>query len=511
MRVVTFHLRGREKSVTDSLTRLGYRFGPSREVMTTVLDTFDGRLHRAELRLEVHGSAVLDLVLSGERTVPAHLAVRALPRVAADLPPGPLRSRIAALVSVRALLPQLRFRAIRTSGVWRDAADKIVALVELYEQVRSIDRPDSDRLGATIEVHPMPGYSKHARRTLETLIGLGVARCETDTTTQCAAAVGVHLAGFKASATVPLDPAMSACEGFRLVLDNLATSISANWQGTIDQSDPEFLHDLRIAVRRTRTILGEAKEVLPSAVIDPARIGFEWLSDLTGTPRDLDVYLLEWSSYTDPLGAEVSRWLVPVRDLLERRRADTHVELERALRSPRATEHMGTWHTLLGRPLGNVDLAPLARRPLGPVIAKRIERAHEVLIERGRLIAPDTPAEQVHDLRKDAKKLRYLLECFGGLLPDVARKRYVKRLKQLQNNLGDHQDAEVHVIMLRAIARELDDFDTSSNTMFAVDQLSELLDEQRRAARAEFAERFADYDTASTQRALDAVLQGLTG
>ena len=151
---------------------------------------------------------------------------------------------------------------------------------------------------------------------------LGIEECETDTLTLCAAAAGVDLAGFTASATVPLDRGMAAKDGFRLVLANLATTITANWQGTIDQTDPEFLHDLRIAVRRTRTVLAVSKQVFAAAILDHTRDEFSWLADLTSTPRDLDVYLLEWSNYTDPLGSGVAALLEPVRDLLERRRTD---------------------------------------------------------------------------------------------------------------------------------------------------------------------------------------------
>jgi CHAD domain-containing protein len=510
MGVVTFQLRGHEGTVSKSLTGLGFVFGASRAVTTTVIDTFDGRLHRAGLRLQLNESEGIELVLSGEGTVPAHLNVDTVPRVPIDIPNGPLRSRIAALTDVRALFPQLRLSSNRTSGAWRDVAGKAVAIAELHERVHLIDRPDIDWPEATIEIHAVPGYSKQTRRVIQTLRGVGVAECETDTLTQCAAAAGVDLAGFAAAATVPLDPEMSAIDGFRLVLANLAAAITANWQGTIDQADPEFLHDLRIAVRRTRTVLSEAKAVLPASVLEPARDGFEWLADLTGTPRDLDVYLIEWPRYTDPLGAEVSQSLKPVRDLLERRRAEGHLELEGALRSVPATDLMGTWRTWLAEPLDSDELPPRAVRPLGRLVAKRIARAHGILIERGRLIGPDTPAEQVHDLRKDAKKLRYLLECFGSLLPDKPRKRYVKRLKALQDNLGEHQDAEVHVTMLRAVARELHEAHSSPDTMVAVGQLTERLDQQRLAARAEFADRFADHDTPATRRALATVLEGIT-
>jgi len=509
MRVLTFHLLAHERSVAEALTALGFVFEPSQAVTTTLLDTFDGRLNRAGLRFQVNESDHFELELTGDATTPAHLVVDAVPRVSADIPPGPFRSRIAALTDVRRLLPQLRVHALRTHGVWRDSSGKVMAIALLHEDVHVVDRPDLGRPGATIEIHEVPGYSKSTRRTINALRSVGVAECETDTLTQCTVTAGVDPAGFRSTATVGLDPEMAAIGGFRLVLDNLASAITANWQGTVDQTDPEFLHDLRIAIRRTRTILAEAKAVLPAAVLEPARDGFAWLAELTGPPRDLDVYLLEWSRYTDPLGADVAPSIEPVRALLERRRADGHHELERALRSEHAAELMNGWRAWLSQPLGG-DLPPRAGRPVGRLVAKRIARAHRILIERGRLIGPDSPAEQVHDLRKDAKKLRYLLECFGSLLPKRARKAYVRRLKALQDNLGEHQDAEVHVSLLRGIARELHETGASPDTMVAIGQLTERLDQQRLAARAEFADRFTDYDTSVTQDALDAVLEGIT-
>ena len=63
-----------------------------------------------------------------------------------------------------------------------------------------------------------------------------------------------------------------------------------------------------------------------------------------------------------------------------------------------------------------------------------------------------TPAETVHELRKAAKKRRYLIECFGGLYAKSARTTFVARLKSLQDTLGEHQDAEVHAHALRTIA-----------------------------------------------------------
>jgi hypothetical protein len=68
MRVVTFQVRGHERSVSDSLAGLGFLFGPSVAVTTTVIDTFDGRLHRAGLRLRVDKSDADTMVAIGQLT-----------------------------------------------------------------------------------------------------------------------------------------------------------------------------------------------------------------------------------------------------------------------------------------------------------------------------------------------------------------------------------------------------------------------------------------------------------
>jgi CHAD domain-containing protein len=497
------------RAVVESLGDLGFVFGEPCTVTTTLLDTFDGRLHRAGLRLQLHESNGLELVLSGDHTVPAHLTVGAAPRLADDLLPGPFRARLAALTDVRALMPQIRISTRTTRASRRDATGGVVATARLHEHIRVVDRPDISCAEATIEIREVTGYTKRTRQAVEVLDELGLSRCEADTLSQCAIDAQVDLAGFTATATVPLESVTPAVDGIRAVLANLAQAITANWQGTIDQSDTEFLHDLRIAVRRTRTVIGESKGVLPPAVRDPARDGFAWLGRLTGPARDLDVYLIEWSSYTGPLGVEVVSSLAPVRILLEQRRAEAHIELERALRSTRAAHLMGTWTSWLGDTIDGEQLESRAEQPIGRLVAARIARAHTVLVERGRMIDPASPADQVHDLRKDAKKLRYLLECFGSLLPEAPLRRYVKRLKALQDNLGEHQDAEVHVSMLRAVARELFDAGASPDTMIAIGQLTERLDQQRGAARAEFAERFADYDTSATYGSLEAILEGI--
>ena len=503
-------------AVIDALTERGFRFGDPAGRGVTVLDTFDGRLHRAGLRLALHQGPGLDLtlVLNGDGVVEARIEPAAAPRFAYDLPAGPFRTRIEAMTDVRALLPQLLVRATTTDAVCRDDEGQVVATAVLIENINvapggSTVTADGRGADAMIELRDVVGSRKPARRAAEALEMLGLVSIDSDAVALLAGVAGVDLAGFEASATVPLDPRMPSADGVRAVLANLADTVDANWQGTIDHLDPEFLHDLRIAVRRTRAVITQMKNTLPPEIVAEGGDGFAWLGNLTGPARDLDVYLIEWDDYVRPLGGAAPAALGPVHDLLEQRRAAAHAALDDALRSSRAAALMTNWRKQLEQISTHEREGAHAARPLGEVVRRRMARAQSKLIERGRLITPETPAEQVHDLRKDAKKLRYLLECFGSLLAEGPRKQFVKRLKALQDNLGEHQDAEVHVALIREIARDIHDDHASTDTLLALGQLTERLEQIRSSARVEFAEQFAAYDTTPTEHDFVAMLDFL--
>ena len=69
------------------------------------------------------------------------------------------------------------------------------------------------------------------------------------------------------------------------MLANLRDAMLANWDGTVADIDPEFLHDLRVAVRRTRVVLANAGRVLPDDVRQRAREDFALARrDLRGGP-----------------------------------------------------------------------------------------------------------------------------------------------------------------------------------------------------------------------------------
>ena len=114
----------------------------------------------------------------------------------------------------------------------------------------------------------------------------------------------------KAKIDVPLAYDQRADAGVVAVLRRLLDVIGENIEGTISGEDPEHLHQLRIAVRRSRTVQRQLHNVFPPAELPGFRAEFRWLQQATGPARDLDVYLEDLDSLREHAarGACAATW-----------------------------------------------------------------------------------------------------------------------------------------------------------------------------------------------------------
>jgi len=492
-------------SVLAALEVAGFQLDELRPATRTVLDTFDGRLHATGSRLELRNGHQRELVLMGPAgSLPAHLPWEvAAPSRAADLPPGPFGARVAAAIVERALLPILEVSSTCRRATRDDRRDKPVVTVVVHDDVRASPAPAESLPAWVVEVSASTGHESEVDRVVATLAALGLRARDGDLIDAVLAATGRTLAGHSDSPTVPLRRGDDSLEAFRLVLRNLLTSITDNLPGTLADLDPEFLHDLRVAVRRTRSVLAEGKKVLPPEIRDHFRAGFATLGAATGRARDLDVYLLGYADTVGRLQIDDPSVLAPLLSELEDRRESAYAEMAAVLRSDDTRELLDGWRRWLDDPA----VVDSDAGPVGPYIASRIAKAQAGLLRDGRAITAASPAERLHDLRKDAKRLRYLFECFGSLLPTKGRKSFVAQLKALQDNLGQHQDAEVQVAELRDLAHHLRDrLGIGTDTLLAVGRLVDHLERVRQRERDAFDDRFAAYDTPANASLLDALL-----
>jgi CHAD domain-containing protein len=279
-----------------------------------------------------------------------------------------------------------------------------------------------------------------------------------------------------------------------LVATSLLETIEANLPGTLADTDTEFLHDLRVAVRRTRALQRELKAVFPPAELARLRGEFRWLQQVTGPTRDLDVQLLEFDDEVAGLPAAQRPDVEPLRRLVADRRRRERARMARALRSPRTRALLDDWRTLLGE-LGTLpeEDRPDAARPVARLAARRISAVYRRMVRMGSAIGDDSPAEDLHDLRKKGKELRYLLEFFATLFPPGTVRPMVKTLKALQDTLGRFQDREVQAQVLRELGREMAAREDGPAALMAMGVLAARLEEEQAQARAEFAERFGPF------------------
>ncbi len=124
-----------------------------------------------------------------------------------------------------------------------------------------------------------------------------------------------------------------------------------------------------------------------------------------------------------------------------------------ALDSDRYLDLLAALDHLLTAP----PLTPLAGKPARRRLPAVLDRAYRPVRDHLATAADLPPGDQhnvaLHDARKAAKRLRYAAEAAAPVLGKPAR-RLVARVKQLQELLGNHQDAAVSLDVLRELGAQ---------------------------------------------------------
>jgi CHAD domain-containing protein len=347
------------------------------------------------------------------------------------------------------------------------------------------------------------GYDKaleRVRHAVEQRVGLRPATCSV--LDEAIIASGGTPGGVSSKVEVELE-AQERCDvAACAVLRRLLAVIEANLPGALGDVDAEFLHDLRVAIRRSRAVQRELRRVFPPSELAHFRAQLRWLQRATGRARDIDVYVLEFDEYRLQLPEVVRGDLDPLLTVLQQRRASARRGMVRALRSERASSLLRDWgQFLVGIESGRVSGGPDAARAIADLAAARIAKVYRRMVHMGREIDLDSPPEAYHELRKKGKELRYLLELFAApLYPADVVKPMIKVLKSLQDVLGRHQDREVQVTMLHSLSDAVAAQPNGADGLIAMGRLIERLEEQEAAARDEFAEHFAAFSSGAQRK-----------
>ena len=306
------------------------------------------------------------------------------------------------------------------------------------------------------------------------------------------------------SPALPLvsSPAEPASTALRRILSHLAGLIADNWRGIVGDLSPENLHDLRVATRRTRTALSELKGILKNKAVAPYRRDFKWLAEITGPCRDLDVWLDDLSARLPLLQPDSTRSASVVEQAAHEKRQSEWLLLRNNLLSPRFQHLCARWQACLGTE--DTTRAKHGARPVNDLAAERILRAHQRLVRQRSEVLLGATEEALHRVRIDAKKLRYLLEFFAGLYPAPTVRALIRRLKDLQDDLGRFNDGAVQRRLLAELPSHFDvaDRDPAGPVMGIVRALENDIGVQQASCRTPFREHFSRFSSQATTQAL---------
>ena len=238
----------------------------------------------------------------------------------------------------------------------------------------------------------------------------------------------------------PLLPKHAAVDDAFTALCNAALAqIAANAQGVARGADPEYLHQLRVGMRRLLSLVRAFRPLLRRKRARAAMGPLRKMMRVFGTVRDWDVFCLTLER------AKVPNELVA---RARRKRAAVARAAHELADSPAFHEaQLAVVRWLNGKPWRRnaVHGAPLldhARRSL--------ERKRRKLGERARRIDWRDAARR-HAVRIAVKRLRYGCDFFAACFPQQAVRPFLARLAKLQDTLGELNDISVAYLLLKKL------------------------------------------------------------
>jgi CHAD domain-containing protein len=202
--------------------------------------------------------------------------------------------------------------------------------------------------------------------------------------------------------------------------------------------DPEGVHKARVACRRLRAALATFRPLLDDEVTDPVRDELRWWGQVLGEARDTYVAHQRLGGLVGELGDhERVRDRIDASYAARGRAADRSID--EALDSPRHRALLEALDLLVQAPPWRDDAGRPAEEVLPELVARDWRRLRREMRRARRAAHPDTA---LHQVRKDAKRLRYAAET---LEPAWGRDATLLAVAAtgLQEHLGERQDTVV--------------------------------------------------------------------
>jgi len=385
---------------------------PPRDAGFVIYDTFDWRLFNKSLCLFSSGNKLWLRKLFQTEIVSSH-EFSALPAFMDDFPDGGLKEVLIPIIKARALLRLVEVYS-RSTPYRILNPDKKTVVRLIYEEYRPSPK-DAPPLGAYFGAEPVKGYPKYYRQLTQRLRKAGLTPSKEDIYFNALDSAAKKSGSYSAKINLKLAPRMHAEEAAKVILHFLLQIIKINEAYLAMDIDTEFLHDFRVAIRRTRSALGQIKDVFPPETTERFKKDFAFVGKLSNRLRDLDVYLLRQKIYKTMLPPVLRDDIDPFFVYLREKRSQAFKEVINGLTSKTYEQILIDWEGFLNSPPDDPPLAANAALSIIVLARKRIFKRYRSIKKGGRQIVEDNNDAAMHALRIECKKLRYLMEFFSSL------------------------------------------------------------------------------------------------
>jgi triphosphatase len=244
----------------------------------------------------------------------------------------------------------------------------------------------------------------------------------------------------KPSASKGRFPALKKSQSIASALQGLIGAclahVQSNVPGALLKLDEEYLHQVRVGLRRLRVALSITQRYRSDADLAALREQVTELCVELGRSREWDVFVTQTLA---PICTRLPEHdgLREILGVSERARKKQHAGMENNLASPdfqRMLLRFGAWMQDGQWGEGEATLEQFATQAL--------EKRRKQVFKHGTELVGENAA-QLHALRIACKKLRYSIEMFGSLFNESKTRTYVTVLAELQDILGALNDIAV--------------------------------------------------------------------
>ncbi|MGQ0775659.1 MAG: CYTH and CHAD domain-containing protein [Pseudonocardiales bacterium] len=442
--------------IFSGMSEVGDQTGPEEQALEAVYyDTRDLRLARAGITLRRRsggGDAGWHLKLPGGADSRDELRLP-LGRTETDnAPPAELAALTRAHARGTELRPIAQVLTRRRRWTLADGAgEPVVEVVDDHVAAHTLGTQTTAKTWREVEIELIDQNKlKLLDRVERQLDKAGIRRSD-------AASKLARLLGDRLPVQPPTPTADAQSRAGRAVLAYIGHQAEEiiRYDPLVRQEVPDAVHRMRVATRRIRSTLQVFGKVIERERASQLITELKWLADVLGPARDLEVLRERFDEATAAQPAEDVVGPVQQRftRYFARREADAADDVRAALDDPRYFALLDNLDTLLSDP----PLTNKGRRRARRELPRLISRIDAKVTRRMRHADQQRPGSSrdttLHDVRKAAKRLRYANEVARPVLGKPAN-RLRKRVKAVQQLLGEHHDAVVSRPVLREIAMQ---------------------------------------------------------